>query len=171
MINKAAIINIAIFQVGWFVCVLGGNSAAIIFTFAALLGHQLIFSPCHHEWRLIIAFSVIGCLWDTLLIHLGIIQLNDSVMPIWLFCLWILFSTTLNRSLSFLHHRKIQACFLALLLAPLTYISGAHLAGIQLATPFVNTVFIIAIGWSVLFPIGILVASKIPTTIQIPQEA
>ncbi|MFL0796389.1 MAG: DUF2878 domain-containing protein [Cellvibrionaceae bacterium] len=159
--NKKLLINFSVFQSGWFVCVLAGNIPAIAFTVVALFIHHLTFYPTACHWRLISAFSAVGIFWDSLLVYWGVIQTNSNFLPIWLACLWVLFSTTLVHSFKFLHKRLVIGGALAALFAPLTYFTGTQLSTASLPAPLYQPILFIGFGWALLFPVGLYAAARV----------
>jgi hypothetical protein len=68
---KKILINLALFQIGWFVCVMGGDIYAVVFTVGALLIHNWLVLTNFVEWKLIGIVVVVGCLWDISEFHFG----------------------------------------------------------------------------------------------------
>ena len=157
------ILNLLVFQVGWFVCVLGGNLYALIYTGVALAFHHYFILIRPGEWRVIALVALIGCLWDGLMAYLAIINYADAGatgLPIWLICLWLLFATTFQHSLRWLSHHLWLAAILAALFGPTSYWAGSQLSSADIGLPTVSSLLIIAAGWSLLFPAGIYFAGK-----------
>ena len=95
---KKNLLNLVLFQIGWLVCVLGGNLYAMAYTVGALAIHQWRVFEYNHEWRLIAGLTLAGCLWDILLAANGVMRYPGAEalgIPLWLICLWSLFATTL----------------------------------------------------------------------------
>ena len=95
---KKTLINLALFQLGWLVCVLGGNVYAAVFTVLALLLHQWLVLDNRREWMLIAVIVLGGCLWDIAMAQFGVVRFANALplgIPLWLVCLWVLFATTL----------------------------------------------------------------------------
>ncbi|MDB4583707.1 DUF2878 domain-containing protein, partial [Draconibacterium sp.] len=68
---KKTLINLALFQSGWLVCVLGGDIYAILFTVPALLLHQWLILDNRLEWKLIGVIVLCGCVWDVAMAQFG----------------------------------------------------------------------------------------------------
>lgn len=148
-------LNIILFQIGWLVCVLGGNCYAMMYTAFALLLHHLFVLKSNAEWRLIIGAALLGCAWDALITYAGISTYTHSDalgLPIWLMCLWLLFASTLSHSLAWLHSRLRLASLLAAIFGPASYWAGARLDKVQLIEPTWLTLSIMALGWAILLP-------------------
>lgn len=151
------LLNIAMFQVGWAACVLGGNTVAIIYTLIAVLLHVQFFIKSKVELYIIIAFTFVGVMWDSLLIYFGALSFPDSTVltPLWLACLWLLFACTLNHSLAWLKSKLLIAAVLAAVAAPLSYLAGIKLGAASVAISMPVSMLIIALGWMIILPFGL----------------
>ena len=91
-----------LFQCGWFVCVLGGDSRWLLIGIAALGVHLLWISSWTREGQVILAVTVLGTLVDTALRGLGVFEFNTPgpLIPLWLILLWALLATTLRHCLA-----------------------------------------------------------------------
>jgi hypothetical protein len=161
---KKTLINLALFQLGWLVCVLGGNLFAVAFTLVALLLHQWLVLDNPREWVLIGVIMLAGCLWDAAMAHSGVIRYTDGFVlgiPLWLVCLWLLFATTFMHSLLWLRRYLWLAAALAAGLGPLSYWFGCNLTEAELRAPLPGSLAIMAVGWALLFPTGIYFAGKV----------
>jgi hypothetical protein len=168
---KKTLINLALFQLGWLVCVLGGNLYAVAFTLAALLLHRWLVLDDPREWKLIGVIVLAGCLWDAALAYSGVIRYADASVvgiPLWLVCLWLLFATTFMHSLLWLRRCLWLAAPLAALLGPVSYWFGSNLTEAELRAPLLASLAIMAAGWALLFPAGIYLAARLDST---PVEA
>jgi len=161
---KKILINLALFQIGWIVCVLGGNLYAVLFTLLALCLHQWLVLSDRVEWKLIIIVVAIGCLWDFTMTQTGVIQFADTSplgIPLWLVCLWLLFATTFMHGLFWLNRHLWLAVIFAAVLGPASYWLGANLTEAELGLPLMTSLLIMALGWGLLFPFGIYYAGRL----------
>ena len=161
---KKILINLALFQVGWFVCVIGGNSYAIAFTGLALVIHHWLVLGSYHEWKLIGVVALTGCLWDMAMAQTGVISYADGTLlgiPLWLVCLWLLFATTFMHGLFWLNRHLWLAVVFAAVMGPASYWAGAGLSDASLGAPLITSLAIMAAGWAVLFPCGIYYAGRL----------
>lgn len=160
---RKIIINLGIFQIGWFVCILAGNIAAIIFTAAALLIHGKWLVQQQREWLLIAVLTSVGCLWDYMLARCGLIEFaggGSYLLPLWMVCLWLLFATTVSHSLAWLRRYLWLAALLAAIAAPASYYAGTLISDSQLTSPIEIPLLVIAAGWAVLVPLSLYSARK-----------
>lgn len=164
---KKTLINLALFQLGWLVCVLGGSLYAIAFTLPALLLHRWLVLDNPREWKLIGVVVLAGCLWDAAMAYGGVIRYADGLVlgiPPWLVCLWLLFATTFMHSLLWLRRYLWLAAVLAAVLGPASYWLGSSLAAAELRAPLPVSLAIMAAGWALLFPGGIYLAARLDST-------
>lgn len=161
---KKILFNLALFQIGWLVCVLGGNVWAIAYTLPALLLHAWLVAENPAEWKMIGAAVVVGCLWDISMAKSGIITYADAGfigIPLWLICLWFLFATTFMHCLLWLSRYPLLAIALGAVFGPATYWAGASLSDAVLAAPLLVSLAVMALGWATLFPSGLIYAGKL----------
>ena len=94
-------VNVVMFNGAWLCCVLGGNQIAIATALTVVMLHLRFIADDWREVLLVIQVVVLGFFVDSMLIRSGVIVLsNDALIaPVWLICLWIVFSTLLNHSL------------------------------------------------------------------------
>ncbi|MDH5353701.1 MAG: DUF2878 domain-containing protein [Gammaproteobacteria bacterium] len=157
------ILNLLVFQVGWLVCVLGGNIYALIYTSLAMAFHHGFVLVRTSEWSVVALVTATGCLWDAFMAFSGVIKYTNTDLiglPIWLICLWLLFATTFHHSLRWLANHLWLAAVLAAVFGPFSYWAGSQLSSADISLPIINSLLIIAAGWSLLFPAGIYIAGK-----------
>jgi hypothetical protein len=162
------VINVVLYQLGWFACVLGaahglpwiGPLAA-----TAIIGWHLAHAArAQRELALVACAVLLGALFDTLLVQTGWIRFSAGALiagtaPCWMMALWAIFATTLNVSLRSLRAHPGLALILGALGGPLAYFAGARLGAITLvaAGPALGA---IALGWAVLTPVLLLAARR-----------
>jgi len=159
--NKAAMLNIVAFQVGWFACVLGaayglpatGSSIAL----AIVAWHVLRAAAPRAELALVLIAGAIGAAFDSVLAVAGWVTYADGsfvpgAAPYWIIALWMVFATTLNRSLAWLRGRPALAALFGACGGPLAYLGGAKLGALALTEP-AAALIALAIGWGVCTPV------------------
>ena len=163
---KKILLNLALFQIGWLVCVIGGDLYAVAFTLVALLIHNWLVLSSRSEWKLIGIVVLVGCLWDMAMAKTGVISYADASLlgiPVWLMCLWLLFATTFMHGLFWMQRYLWLAVIFAALLGPASYWFGSTLAEASFGLPIAASLAIMAAGWAVLFPAGIYYAGRLKT--------
>ena len=160
------LINFALFQLGWFSSVLGAaNNLPMLGPLAAipiLVFHLARANSPRTEIKLVAAAVIIGGGFDQLLVSVGYIQYRGSApgyLPLWMIGLWIIFSTTLNVSLRWMHRRWAVAIIFGLIGGPLSYLGGIRLGAAEYydATP---ALIAMAIGWGILTPVLLAAAER-----------
>lgn len=161
---KKIILNLVLFQLGWVVCVIGGNVWAVAFTLPALMMHNWLVLAGPFEWKFIALVTVAGSLWDISMVQGGVIEYADAMIlgiPLWLLCLWLLFATTFMHALFWMHRYPWLAAAMAAVLGPASYWIGTRLTDASLALPLWSSLGVMAAGWAILFPCGLLYARKL----------
>ena len=180
-------LNFIAFQVAWFACVLGGaNDRALVGTLVvgAVIGLHLALAQRPLPEALLIAVAaVIGLIWDSWLVALGLMSyptgnIAPGLAPYWIVAMWALFATSLNLSMAWLKGRAWLAALFGAVGGPLAYLAGERLGGVQMPDP-VLALSAQALGWAVLLPMLTRLATRLngfgPTSpatwSRIPQEA
>ncbi|CRM39608.1 hypothetical protein [Pseudomonas sp. 24 E 13] len=162
--------NAALFQCGWFACVLGGDSPWLLAGLAVLLIHLLWISSLTDEGALIIGVTLAGTLLDTLLRTLGVFHFSEPgpLIPFWLMLLWALLGTTLRHCLAWSARPWWRAALLGAVGGPLSYYAGSQLAGVQFGYGLGPTMAGLAVLWAVVFPLLAAAATSggLPTTLK-----
>ncbi|MBN4055161.1 DUF2878 domain-containing protein [bacterium AH-315-K03] len=161
---KLSALNVVCYQLGWFSCVLGGDRVAVFITALCLILHGKFVVSSKKEWWLIGGLSLTGLLVDSALSSAGvfIFETQNSVLliPIWLLCIWVLFSTTLCHSLVFLQSRLPLAIVLGAVAGPSSYFAGSSMASVTIAEPLVTSLMMISLSWAIIFPCSLLLARR-----------
>ena len=129
------------YQLTWFMCVFGeilyssflpGLIFGIIFIF-------LVFINTHNKRRyifIILSISIIGYLFDSILVSFKIYNFNTSTyigwLPVWMIILWPSFASLFDEVFVFLTKYKFIAIILSGILGPLAYYSGTPLGLINI---------------------------------------
>jgi len=164
------ILNFALFQAGWFACVLGGAHGmpvAAVATAMVVIGLNLWWSGGDRlsDLRLLAAVALIGFCVDTVHLRLGVFSLIGDprfphLCPVWLVALWAVFGTALRGSLGWLAGRYWLSALLGAVGGPLSYVSGARMGAVTLHPNRVFSVAAFAIAWALVTPLLIWLAHK-----------
>ncbi len=166
---KHAVANFLAFQTGWIACVLSGaHGVPLVGTGLALAlvgAHILSARNRSEELRLVLLVALLGAIWDSLLTAAGWLKYASGVLvpgtaPYWIVAMWMLFATTLNVSLRWLRGRPLLAAVVGAAGGPLAYLAGSQLGGVVLAEP-VLALTALALGWSVMVPLLVLLAQRL----------
>ena len=147
--------NAALFQCGWFACVLGGDSLWLLVGLAVLAVHLLWISAWAEDGVLIISVMLVGTAVDTLLRAVGVFQFSEPgpLIPFWLMLLWALLATTLRHCLAWSAQPWWRASLLGAVGGPLSYYAGSQLAGVSFGYGTVPTMLGLGLLWAILFPV------------------
>jgi Protein of unknown function (DUF2878) len=167
--SPKVLVNIALFQAGWFSCVLGaahGNPWLGMSVVALIVAASVLTSARPGaQLQLMVLTGLVGYSWDSWLAVSGLIAyppgpLAPPLAPLWILALWLLLATTLNVSLRWLQARPPVAAMLGALAAPLAYIGAERLGALTLlrAQP---ALWALAAGWALLLPLLLLLARRL----------
>lgn len=154
------LLNIAIYQLIWFVAVLGGNSLVWLAMLLIFLHFSLSPIP-KTDIILVLLVLLIGTLVDGTLRLSGffIFAEDQFPIPLWLACIWMGLATLFNHSLGWLKNRLWLATVLGAMGGPAAYIAGGRLgaAGFSVSLPW--SIAVLAVIWGLLVP-GLVYLSK-----------
>ncbi len=165
---KRLLINVLAFQIGWFSCVIGAAngypSVGLVVTMLVVLLHLVLAYQPRTELILIAIAGVIGACFDSLLLQTGWISYPNGILlagiaPYWIVAMWVLFATTLNVSMRWLHGNYTAAALLGLIGGPLSYLGGARLGGLVFVEA-TSALVALAIGWAVMMPMLVWVSKR-----------
>jgi len=160
-IEPKIVLNFVACQLAWSACVLGGANGrplAGALVAAAVIGlHLALARRAFPEALLIVAASLIGLVWDSALIAIGLFTYPSGVLvpglaPYWMIALWAVFATSLNLSMGFLKGRPWLAALVGGIGGPVSYLAGGRLGGLEMSDPTL-ALGAQAIGWAVLLPV------------------
>nr|WP_283101132.1 DUF2878 domain-containing protein [Pseudomonas sp. MWU13-2517] len=146
--------NAALFQCGWFACVLGGDSRWLLVGAAVLAIHLLWISSWSQEGQAILAVALLGIVIDTFLRTFGVFHFvyPGPLIPFWLMLLWALLATTLRHCLAWSAQPWWRASLLGAIGGPLSYYAGSQLAGVRFGYGTPLTLIGLALLWAALLP-------------------
>lgn len=145
-------VNAAAFQLGWPVCVLAGSGWAVAVVGCYLVIHFLWVSRIPGEWRAVVAVAAVGIMVDIVSVRAGLFRVPGDGFPVWLGALWLLFATTLNHCLAWLHGRPALAALLGSLGGTASYVAGVHLGAASFGAAPLLAIAVWLVLWSLLFP-------------------
>jgi ethanolamine transporter EutH len=155
------IVNLVIYQIAWLACILSAaRSIPVLGILAALIAVVWHVSQAQRplaEFQLILLTGLIGGLWDSLLVILGLIyypsgSLVPWMAPFWIIALWMAFATTFNLCLRWLHGHYGWAAIFGMVGGPLAWWAGHALGALTLINPLL-TLAVLGLGWAALMPV------------------
>lgn len=164
------LLNIAGLQIGWFSCALGAANQLPWFGPAVvavyLLIHLSLVEDRKQEARLILIVGLLGTVVDGLMRFSGLLVYESAVpavqwlAPVWITAMWMLFSSTLNHSLSWLKGRPWLAFLLGAIFGPLSYIAGTRLEAIAFNGDWFMIVAMLVIVWGASMTLLMVLAER-----------
>lgn len=144
--NKIA--NIVWFQIGWFAAIVWQQQA----WFILLL---LLLTWCYQNRQnrqaliLMTGFACYGILFDTMLLHLGILEFSEAgyFVPLWLGLLWFIFAGTLRCSLLPIFNLNRLYVLIGGIFGCLSYIAGMKLGAVSFPLTLTMTIPILILIW------------------------
>jgi hypothetical protein len=163
------LLNVALFQAGWFACVLGAARGmpwlGPLVVLVAVALHLRVARRPLLELYLLLSAAAVGLVVDSLLLSSGWLEYPSGLWlagfaPYWIVAMWMLFATTLNVSLAWLHGRPVLAALLGAVGGPLSYLGGEKLGGISLLEP-VHALAALAVAWAIAMPALMSLAARL----------
>ena len=155
-------LNIIIFNLLWLGLVLGRDSLIHLTLPSLLIYLACLLRIGDLKVHQILLPAIIGIMIDMSLTFFGIFIFPDSslIVPFWLILLWINFSTTITLSLSFIGKNKLIAFGLGATALPFNYTVGERLGAVTFGEPYLFSILVLVLVWSVSFPILFMVSHE-----------
>lgn len=118
--------NIITFQVVWFVSAYWHNNYAALASVGLLAWLFYFENWSKARLKITLQIASIGILTDSLLVYLGVLQFEQSmlIIPFWFVMLWVLFATTCSMSLLWMIKKPVIAIIAGAVFGPLSYWAG-----------------------------------------------
>jgi len=154
------LLNLVIFDIAWFLSVVGGAREmpwlGPLAVLVALMIHFRAARNLTEEVLLILSCAIIGAVFDSFLVASGWVTykaglFSDHLAPYWIITMWMLFATTLNVSIRWLRGKPWLAALFGAVGGPISYLTGEKLGGIVLSNQ-PAAVAALAIGWAIMMP-------------------
>jgi hypothetical protein len=160
-----ALLNGLMFNVSWFGIVFFHSSLLAPLVAAIHVALHLRLMGRVGEPALIAVVLVVGLALDQVLFALGVFTLSgqSALAPLWLGCLWPVLATTLSHAFAFLHSRLLLAAIFGAVGGCASYLAGTRLSPVAFASADSGPV-VIALLWSVLLPLLLLLAARLVRT-------
>ena len=155
-------LNIIVFNLLWVGLVLGRESLIHLTLPILLIYLACLLRIGDLKVHQILLPAIIGIMIDMSLTFFGIFIFPDSslIIPFWLIVLWINFSTTITLSLSFIGKSKLVAFGLGATALPFNYTVGERLGAVTFGEPYLFSILVLVLVWSVSFPILFMVSHE-----------
>lgn len=159
--------NVALFQAGWFACVLGAASGRVWLgtsTGLALVFMHLALVPNRGREARLLAFALgLGLVVDSIHAHTGALVFSSGsvvagLTPPWLLVLWMQLASTLRFSLRWLSGRFYLAALLGALSGAGAYAAGVRLGAASFGPDHAWALAQVAASWGLALPLLLYVA-------------
>jgi hypothetical protein len=165
----ARLVNGALYQTGWFACVLGGATGrpwlgaatglALVLVHLALVEHRA------DEARFVALAALAGTAIDSAQQAAGTVAFPSGhyvawLCPVWLTALWAQFATLPSHSLAWLAGRPIVSAFLGAAGGPLAFLAGERLGAVAFPLGRAVGCGVLAVVWAVAFPLLLRLAAR-----------
>lgn len=173
------IINIAAFQAGWLLSVIGGAQQmpwlGPLVVALALAFHLRAARQPIEEFVLIAICALLGAAFDSVLVAAGWVTyksglVSDNLAPYWIVTMWMLFATTLNVAFRWLQDKLVLAAVLGAISGPLSYYAGGKIGAIVF-NDFTAAMIGLGIAWAILLPLLLVIARQFDGTVAGSGEA
>ena len=155
-------LNLIVFNLLWVGLVLGRDSLIHLTLPSLLIYLACLLRMGDLKVHQVLLPAIVGITIDSSLTFFGIFNFPDSslIIPLWLIVLWINFSTTINLSLSFIGKNKLIAFGLGATALPFNYSVGERLGAVTFGEPYLITILVLVLVWSISFPILFMVSHE-----------
>ena len=161
------IINVILFQVSWFACVMGAANSlpymGIIVTAGILAWHLIQAQAPKAELWLMGSALALGGSFDQALLSFNLVTYmhhgwGSSAVPVWILGLWLGFSTILNVSLRWMRNQYLVAILFGFVGGPLAYLSAEKLGAVVILS---NISYVpLALGWAIMTPTLLFISKR-----------
>ena len=152
------LINYALYQIGWFACVLGGASqrpwTGCLIALILVGVHLSLSVERSLEVRLVVLATAVGAVVEAIQIAAGTYgftsgTVSDALAPPWLLAMWAQFATTFRFSLRSVIMRPVPAVLFGAAGGPLAFLAGERLGAVTLLPPLASGLFRLSLSWAI----------------------
>lgn len=166
---RHTLVNITLYQAGWFALVLGAARgwpwAGVIVASVLLTIHLVLARERVPELLVVAAVGFVGTVVDSAQAFAGVFVFESGywsyqVVPFWLTVMWMQFATLFHFALRWLSGRYLLAAVLGAAGGPAAYWTGERLGGVIFPMGTRHSVLILAAVWFVILPLCIILADR-----------
>jgi hypothetical protein len=163
-------INYALYQVGWFACVLGAASqrpyTGLVIAAILIAAHLVLSEDRAIEFRLVALATAAGAVVEVLHIAAGIYRftsgtLIDGLPPPWLLAMWAQFATTFRCSLRGVIARPVPAVLFGAAGGPIAFLAGEGLGAVTLQPPLGHVLLRLSLSWAIALAVFSVVVRRL----------
>ena len=166
------LINYALYQIGWFACVLGGAShrpwTGCLIALILVGVHLALSVERSLEVRLVVLATGVGAVVEMVQSAAGTYRftsgtLTDALPPPWLLAMWAQFATTFRFSLRSVITRPVPAMMFGAAGGPIAFLAGERLGAVTLLPPLTHGLLRLAFSWAIALVIFSAVVRRVGT--------
>lgn len=166
------LVNLALYEAGWFACVLGAawgyGGAGAALAGGLLLSHLALAEERRVEVKIAAVCGAVGFVLDSAQALAGRLSFTGpffasqaELAPLWVVMLWLQLGTTLRYSLSWLSQRYVLAAALGAAGGPVAFLAGERLGAATWGEPRWLTALSLAVVWGLATPALVFAADRI----------
>ncbi len=172
------LINYALYQAGWFACVLGGAShrpwTGFLIAMILIGVHLTLSLDRSLEARLVVFVTAVGAVVEIVQIAAGTYRftagtVNDALPPPWLLAMWAQFATTFRFSLRGVITRPVFAVLFGAVGGPIAFLAGARLGAVILLPPLTHGLLRLSISWAIALAVFSAVGRRVTSEREVPR--
>ena len=164
------VINVVLYQLGWFSCIIGAAQGFPIHgAFAALaliVVHLMLAEERKAEILLMVSACLLGILVDSAQQAMGVFTFKSDPswphwLPLWVFVIWAQFATLFRYALYRLAGRYLLAAVLGMFGGPLAYWGGGRLGAAQFSDSLLFSLLTLGLVWALVTPLLVWLAARV----------
>jgi uncharacterized protein DUF2878 len=157
-VRHTRLVNYALYQIGWFACVLGGAShrpwTGCLIALILVGVHLALTVERSLEVRLVVLATCVGAVVEMLQIAAGTYRftsgtVTDALPPPWLLAMWAQFATTFRFSLRSVVTRPVPAVLFGAAGGPIAFLAGERLGAVTLLPPLAYGLLRLSVSWAI----------------------
>jgi hypothetical protein len=155
------LINVGLYQAGWFCCVLGAAWAmpllGALLASALMAVHLFLAANRRAEVQLMLSSCLVGVVIDSLQQAAGVFTFKQDPswplwLPLWVFIIWAQFATLFHYALRWMSGRYLIAAVFGMIGGPLAYWAGVRLGAASFGGNPLMSMLCLAVVWTLVTP-------------------
>ena len=168
--RQTQLVNYALYQIGWFACVLGGAShrpwTGCLIALVLVGVHLALSVERSLDVRLVVLAAAIGAVVEMIQIAAGTYRFTSGTVihalpPPWLLTMWAQFATTFRSSLRPIITRPARAALFGAAGGPLAFLAGERLGAVTLLPPLTHGLLRLSVSWAIALIIFSVVVRRV----------
>jgi hypothetical protein len=169
-LRHTQLVNYALYQTGWFACVLGGAShrpwTGCLMALILVGVHLALSVERTLEVRLVVLATALGAVVEMVQIGAGTYRFTsgaviDALPPAWMLAMWAQFATTFRFSLRRVITRPVPAVLFGAAGGPIAFLAGERLGAVTLLPPLAYGLLRLSVSWAIALVIFSAVVRRI----------